>query len=196
MVGHLLFAQENKHVLYGYVPKNWKLWGRGHIIFGKIQYSQQWTCSETLKQDMRNNCITATYRKGHDWQYMASRQIHIPAQQSVGLKCYTKDVPEQKALHTKCILSLEQTFWVLNPLLPPSVNRSNLQFLTCCQPRYIECIYGCYTFKTPPPWAAVKTLNPRQQWRTTSIQRTTDIFVQGISFLWHLLEFKAKNFRN
>jgi hypothetical protein len=93
----------------------------------------------------------------NDWQYMASRQIHIPAQQSVGLKCYTKDVPEQKALHTKCRLSLEQTFWVLNPLLPPSVNCSNLQFLTCCQPWYTECTYGSYTFKTPPPWAAVKT---------------------------------------
>jgi hypothetical protein len=89
----------------------------------------------------------------NDWQFMTSRQVHIPAQQIVGLKCYTKDVTAQNALYEKHRLSVEQTVWVLNPLLSPSVHCSDLQFLTCCQPQGTECTYGSYTFKTPPPWS-------------------------------------------
>ena len=91
--------------------------------------------------------------------------------------------------------SLEQTFWVLNPLLPPSVHRSDLQLLTCCWPQgtvrlwmHLSVLHIYNSSTLGSSW----NLKPQQQWRATS----TEVFVQGISFLWlYVLEFKAKNFR-
>jgi hypothetical protein len=145
MVGHLVFAQDNKYVLYGHVPKNWKLLRRGHLYSGKYSIHNSELVQRLQNKTWETNVLLQHTGKDtayiNDWQFMTSRQVHTTAQHIVGLKCYTKDVPAQKALRAKCRLSLEQTFWVLNPLLPPSVHCSDLQFLTCCWPRGNVCLW-------------------------------------------------------
>jgi hypothetical protein len=165
MVGHLVFAKENKHFLYGYVPKNWKSWRRGYLIFRKLRYSQQWTCSETSKQDMRNKCITATYRKRHNlhkWLTVHDKADWFIYQHN---KLLVLNATPKMYLHTKPYMQNADSVWskpceCLTLYYHPqcTVVTSSSWYAAGLEVLYVyECTYGSYTFKTPPPWAAVET---------------------------------------